>query len=81
MGIILTPVQQAWLEARVADGEFASVDEAVSQILDERMVRDDDLDWAIPLVEESRAAVARGEVLTLEEHRARNAALLARLRG
>jgi antitoxin ParD1/3/4 len=41
----------------------------------------DDMAWAKPLVDEARAAIARGDVLTLEEHRGRNAARLAALRG
>ena len=32
--------------------------------------------WAKPYVDEAREAVARGEVVTLEEHRARIAELL-----
>lgn len=45
-----------------------------------QLVADDCLAWAKPLVDEARAATGRGEVLTLEEHRARNAARLAALR-
>jgi antitoxin ParD1/3/4 len=40
----------------------------------------DDLAWAKPYVDEGRAAVAHGEVLTLEERKARNAARLAAIR-
>lgn len=35
--------------------------------------------WAKPLIEEARAAVARGEVNSLEEFEARSAAVLASL--
>jgi antitoxin ParD1/3/4 len=38
-----------------------------------------DMAWAKPWVDEARADVARGDVFTLEEHRARNAARLAAL--
>ena len=31
----------------------------------------DDMAWAKPYVDEARAAVARGDVLTIEEHRTR----------
>jgi len=41
---------------------------------------DDDMAWAKPYVDEARADMARGDVITLEEHRARNAARLAALR-
>jgi antitoxin ParD1/3/4 len=33
--------------------------------------------WAKPLVDEARAAIARRETITLEEHRTRNAERLA----
>jgi antitoxin ParD1/3/4 len=41
---------------------------------------DDDLAWAKPYVDEALAAVARGDVITLEEHKRRIAALLADLK-
>jgi antitoxin ParD1/3/4 len=72
MQITLTPEQQAWLEAKVAAGEFGSVEDAVEAAITNSMAAEiDDMAWAIPYVDEARAAVARGEVLTLEEHRAR----------
>ncbi len=82
MPIMLTSEQETWLKARVASGEFASVDDAVRQAVDGLMAEDmDDLAWAKPYVDEAREAVARGEYVTLEEHKAHNAALLAALRG
>jgi antitoxin ParD1/3/4 len=42
---------------------------------------DDDLAWAKPYVDEALAAVARGDVITLEEHKKRTAALLAALKN
>jgi antitoxin ParD1/3/4 len=72
MSITLPREQQEWLEAQVKAGVYASVDEAVASILAEHMHLDvDDLAWAKPLVDEARASVARGEFMTLEEHRAR----------
>jgi antitoxin ParD1/3/4 len=41
---------------------------------------DDDLAWAKPYIDEALAAVARGDVITLEEHKKRTAALLAVLK-
>lgn len=85
MSITLTPDQEAWLEAHVATGEFASIEEAARHLIDQRIAElatgyEDDMAWAKPLVDEARAAIARGEVFTLDEHRARNAARLAALR-
>jgi antitoxin ParD1/3/4 len=84
MTITLKPEQETWLKAHVAAGEFSSIEEAARQLIDERIAErefdDDDLEWAKPLVEEARAAMASGETITLEEHRARNAERLARLR-
>ncbi len=79
MPITLTPDQEAWLQAHVATGDFASIEEAARHLIDERIAEiaaedDDDLEWARPLLDEARASIARGDVLTLEEHRARNAA-------
>jgi len=85
MSITLRPEQEAWLKAHVATGEFASVEEAARQLIDERIAEiaeaeDDDMDWARPLVDEARRAIARGATITIQEHRARNAERLAALR-
>jgi antitoxin ParD1/3/4 len=81
MNITLPREQQEWLEAQVRAGAYESIDEAVASIVSEYMHLDlNDLDWAKPLIEEGRAALERGEGLTLEEHRARVAAKLESLR-
>jgi antitoxin ParD1/3/4 len=85
MSITLTPEQEAWLKAHVVNGDFASIEEAARQLIDDRISEiaaddNDDMAWAKPLVDEARAAIARGEVMTLEEHRVRNAERLAALR-
>ena len=72
MSTYLTPDQQKWLESEVAAGHFPSVEDAVRvAVADLKAVQSDDLAWAKPYVDEARAAVARGETVTLEEHRAR----------
>ena len=85
MTITLTADQEARLGALVASGDFASVEEAARSLLDERLaereMESDDLAWAKPLVDEGLAALERGELMTLEEHKARNAARLAALKG
>jgi len=82
MNINLPREQQEWLEAQVKAGVYRSVDDALARFVAERMDVDlGDLDWAKPLVDEGRAALDRGEGLTLEEHRARIAAKLESLRG
>jgi len=82
MNITLPREQQEWLEAQVKAGVYQSVDDALARFVAEHMDVDlDDLDWAKPLVDEGRAALDRGEGLTLEEHRARIAAKLESLRG
>jgi antitoxin ParD1/3/4 len=85
MTITLTPEQQALLGNDVARGDFSSIEEAARQLIDERIAEraaeeGDDLAWAKPYVDEARAAVARGDVLTLDEHKARNAARLAAIK-
>ena len=71
MTITLTPEQQKRLEAAVAAGEFASVEEVVRCAVD-RMVADDlgDLSWAKPFLDEARASIALGDSITLEEFNA-----------
>jgi antitoxin ParD1/3/4 len=85
MTITLNPEQEAWLETRVASGDFTSVEAAARQLIDERIAEraleeGDDLAWAKPYIDEALAEIARGEEITLEEHKARNAARLAALR-
>ncbi|WP_428664569.1 hypothetical protein [Reyranella sp.] len=72
MNITLPREQQEWLEAQVKAGVYQSGDDALARFVAEHMDVDlDDLDWAKPLVEEARASIARGEGMTLEEHRVR----------
>ena len=85
MFIALTPEQEAWIKAHVATGDFVSFEEAARQLIDDRIAElaetgDEDLAWAKPYVDEARADIARGDVITLEEHRARNAARVAALK-
>ena len=85
MTITLNPDQEARLKTRVESGDFASVEEAARQLIDEALAEraleeSDDMAWAKPYVDEALAEVARGEVITLEEHEARNDARLAAMR-
>jgi len=85
MTISLTPDQHAWIAERVRCGTFASIEAAVSQLLDERIaelaIEDDDLSWAKPLVDVGLADLAAGRVLSRAEHEARMDELLASLTG
>jgi antitoxin ParD1/3/4 len=68
MNLVLSPEQERWLKARVAEGEFATPEEAVRQIIDERIALEaDDLAWAKSFVDEARAAALRGEVVSLDD--------------
>lgn len=72
MSNILTPDQQKWLEAEVAAGHFPSVEDAVRvAVADMKATATADLSWVKPYLDEGRAAAARGETITLAEHRAR----------
>ena len=54
--------------------------ELIDQRIAERdLAEADDMVWAKPYVDEGLAALERGEVITLEEHQARNARRLAAL--
>ena len=85
MGISLTVEQEAWISEQVARGDFRSVQDAVRQLIDERIAeRDaetqDDLGWAKPYVDAALAEVDRGEAISHDEHDARMEARLAQLR-
>lgn len=67
--ITLTPDQQKRLEAEVAAGRFASVEEAVrTAVADFLMPLDTaDLYWARAHLDEARTEIARGDTITLDE--------------
>ena len=72
MTITLPREQQEWLEAQVKAGAYDSVEQAVANIVAERMHHDaDDMSWARALVDEGRASLQGGRALSLEEHRQR----------
>lgn len=83
MRINLTPEQEAWLKSHFAISDETSVEMAARAMLDERIAEweADDLDWAMPQVEEGLEALARGDSLTLDEHKAHIAARIAALKG
>ena len=71
MTITLTPEQQKRLEAAVAAGQFASVEEAVRFAVDHLVLAElGDLSWATPYLDEARASIARGDTISLEEFNA-----------
>jgi antitoxin ParD1/3/4 len=82
MNVKLPPEQQKWLEAEVAAGSFSSVDEALAvAVADLMAIHKDDLAWAKPYVEQARASVARGDILSGEEYFKRLNAKLQALRS
>jgi antitoxin ParD1/3/4 len=82
MNVKLPPEQQKWLEGQVAEGHFASIDDALSAaVADVMAIHRDDLAWAKPYVEEARASVARGDVLSGDEYFKRLDDRLAALRA
>jgi Arc/MetJ-type ribon-helix-helix transcriptional regulator len=81
MNITLPPEQRDWLEARVAEGHFDSIDEALSAAVADLMaVYGDDMTSATPFVDQARASVERGNVLSGEEYFERLDARLESLR-
>ena len=82
MNVKLPPEQQKWLEAEVAAGSFSSIDEALAvAVADLMAIHKDDFAWAKPYVEQARASVARGDVLSGEEYFKRLNAKLETLRS
>ena len=84
MTITLTADQEASLSALVAAGNFASIEEAARALLDERLaqreIEDDDFAWAKPFIDEAEADIARGAVISREEHDASIKALLGSMK-
>ncbi len=84
MQISLTPEQEAWLRTHYSAIDAASLETAARKIIDDRITESeletDDLAWAKPLVDEGLAAIERGDFITLEEFKTRNAARLAALK-
>ena len=63
MNITLPPNQRKWLEAEVAAGRFASIEEALAVAVSGLMeLETDDLAWAKPQVDRARASFAEGDV-------------------
>ena len=89
MTVSLTPQRIAWLEQMVAEGRFASVDEAARFAVAEAMSLDqdidlddlDDLDWAKPVLDEALAEADRGATIPLEEYQKQMKQHMDRLRG
>jgi len=80
MNIKLPPEQEKWLEAEVAAGSFSSIDEAVA-VADLMAIHHDGFAWAKPFVDQARASVARGDILSGEEYFKRLNAKLDELRS
>lgn len=82
MNITLPPEQAKWLEAEVAAGRFNSIDDAVAAAVAELMsIQNDDLAWAKLYVEQARASIARGNVISGEEFFRRLEGKLSSLRS
>ena len=65
MNVSLPKAQLEWLEAQVAAGHFASIDEALAvAVADLKALSEDDLAWAKPYVEKARASIARVDVIS-----------------
>ena len=85
MTITLTPEQQAWIDAHVARGEYASAEHAArslidAAILDVKSLDEDDLAWAKPFVDEALAEVERGDVMSFDEYQTDMRAFLETLK-
>ena len=80
MPIILTPEQQKALEAEVAAGRFASMEDALDFALTHFPHGDHSDEWVKPYLEEARKSLAAQGGLTLEEFNARMTKYLDNLR-
>ena len=63
MTIRLKADHEQWLSQQVAEGRFASVDEAVAQAIEALRLDAEDDEWVKPYLEEAEADIARGDVI------------------
>lgn len=87
----LTPAQQAWIEAAVARGDFATPEEALTSIVDcgihglevapADSMTDEEVVEVRSLLADAEISIANGQALTIDEHRRRMAATLAALKS
>lgn len=69
MNVTLPPEQQEWLEAQVTAGHFSSINEALAVAVAGFMALDsNDLTWAKPYLDQARASLARGDVVSGDEY-------------
>ena len=82
MTIHLSPEHQAWLLQQVAEGRFASMDEAVAQAIEIlRLDVEDDDEWVRPYLEEAEAELAQGKAIPGEVVIAELEKRIQKLRG
>jgi antitoxin ParD1/3/4 len=82
MNITLPPNQRKWLEAEVAAGRFASLEEALAVAVSGLMeLETDDLAWAKPQVDQARASLARGDATAGKVYLKRLDARIAKLQS
>lgn len=83
MTITIPPSDLAWIEAQVVAGRFASTDDAIAAAVQALKAGEiiPELSWAKPLVDESKASIARGEGLSAEQAFTHWEGTLAKLRG
>lgn len=72
MNVRLSPEHESWLAARVAVGQFASVEEAVARAIEELMSLAElppghDLAWCRPILAQAETSIARGEGVSGDE--------------
>lgn len=82
MTIQLSPAHLKWLEAEVAAGRFATVEDGVTQVLAERIEMElSDFDWAKPYIDEALKSVEEGRVISQQEFELEMDRIIENLRG
>jgi Arc/MetJ-type ribon-helix-helix transcriptional regulator len=66
MTIQLSAEHQKWLMEQVAQGRFATLDEAVAEAIEAFRIEEDDDDWVRARLAEGEAQIARGETIPVE---------------
>lgn len=68
MNIHISAEHRKWLSDQVADGTFASFDDAVAWAIEGAIhFSGDELNWARPFLESADASLARGEGISGDE--------------
>lgn len=64
MQMTIPPDIETWARSQVTSGRYATVEDAITDAVRSRALRDDDLHWARPLLDVARQQASAGGIVT-----------------